>query len=364
MANPETQRRQAASFEKLQSDVLFSSIGDGAILTDQTGHIQKVNDRTLELLGFERSEVIGRWFPEIIVARDAKGRRLEPLKRAITRAFMTGKSISHNTNYERKDGSLLPVGVTVAPLITNGDPVGAIEVFRDITLEVEVDRMKSEFISLASHQLRTPLSAIKTYAHMLVGGYGGELSQKQAGFLDIIINSADRMNELIDTLLDITRLEAGQVTPELKETELAAVVSELMTEFFPVSERHNITFIERIAPITIMTDPLLLHEVFANLVSNAIKYTPDNGTITITLEKRKKDCLFKVADNGFGIPTDSQNLIFTKFFRAANISSSKASGTGLGLYMAKEIVKILGGKIWFTSQENKGSTFYVSLPLT
>lgn len=171
------------------------------------------------------------------------------------------------------------------------------------------------------------------------------------------------MNELIDTLLDITRLEAGQVTPNLKEVELSVIVRDLLAEFTPMAEKRDITLVENIAAVTIKTDPLLLQEVFANLVSNALKYTPSGGKITVTLRKHKEECLFKVTDTGYGIPMESQSLIFTKFFRATNVSSSKASGTGLGLYMAKEIAKILGGKIWFKSEENKGSTFYVSLPL-
>lgn len=355
--------KKVVKFEEIQTNTLFASIGDGAIATDREGNVQKVNDKALELLGFNRDEVIGKWFPDIFVARDNKGHRIDPLQRAITRAFMSGKPVVHRTNYERKDGSLIPVAVTVAPLMLNGEPMGAVEVFRDITLEVEVDRMKSEFISLASHQLRTPLSAIKTYAHMLVGGYGGELSNEQAEFLDIIINSTDRMNELIDTLLDITRLEAGQVAPDLKEVELSEIVSDVLVEFAPLAKERNITLVENIATVTMKTDPLLLQEVFANLVSNALKYTPAGGKITLILRKNNKECIFEVTDTGYGIPRESQSLIFTKFFRATNVSSSKASGTGLGLYMAKEIVKILGGKIWFKSRENKGSTFYVSLPL-
>lgn len=363
MAKLEKQRGESGSFEEIQANVLFSSIGDGAILIDRTGHIQKVNDRTLELLGFKRDEVIGQWFPGIIVARDSKGRRIEPLKRAITRAFLNGKPISHNTNYVRKDGTTLPVAVNVAPLMFEGEPVGAIEVFRDITLEVEIDRMKSEFIALASHQLRTPLAAIKTYAHMLSGGYVGEPTKKQKEFINIILASTDRMNELIDTLLDITRIEAGEVTPELKRVDLNVLLQELFVEFAPIAKRHNISITEHTVPMTITTDPLLLKEVFANLISNALKYTPEGGEVNIFLQKDKKECVFKVSDNGVGIPAESQSLIFTKFFRASNIASAGAGGTGLGLYMAREITKILGGKIWFTSKENEGSVFYVSLAI-
>ncbi|MGH7237135.1 MAG: histidine kinase dimerization/phospho-acceptor domain-containing protein, partial [Candidatus Saccharimonadales bacterium] len=187
-----------------ESEAIFRSIGEGAIATDEFGRITRINPITLKILGFTEDELIGEWFPKVIQAVTVDNRPVNLIDRPITRAFLAGTPISANLFYLHKSGSKIPVALTCSPIIVEGKPVGAVEVFRDVTFEQEVDRMKSEFISLASHQLRTPLSAIKTYSHMLVDGYMGPLLPDQVKSLETIIGATNRMNELISTLLNIT----------------------------------------------------------------------------------------------------------------------------------------------------------------
>src|SRR5579862_5018961 len=154
-----------------EAEALFRSIGDGAIATDAFGHITRVNPTALEILGVTAEEALGQWFPRVVPIVRNDGTPMPLIERPIVKMFLTGRAISEKAIYRSKDGRNIPVSITVSPIIIGGKPVGAIEVFRDITIENEIDRMKSEFISLASHQLRTPLSTIKTYAHMLSEGY-------------------------------------------------------------------------------------------------------------------------------------------------------------------------------------------------
>ncbi|HET9174366.1 MAG TPA: ATP-binding protein [Candidatus Saccharimonadales bacterium] len=347
------------------AEALFNSIGDGAIATDEYGRITRINPTALRILGFSQKEVLGSWFPKKVLAYKENGEPINIIDRPIIKAFLTGKTINERTFYKKKNGQKIPIDLTVSPIILDSRPVGAIEVFRDITLESEIDRMKSDFISLASHQLRTPLSAVKTYAHLLLDGYMGEVTENQRKSLKTIISAANRMNELISTLLNITRIESGTIaiTPKIvhidklaeevnKEHELMAADKKIA-----LSCEHSVS-----ASCTAKTDTLILKEIISNLVSNAIKYTPESGKVTVHIKARKNDILISVKDTGMGIPAFSQEHVFTKFFRAHNVVKQETSGTGLGLYLVRGLIKSLQGNIWFESQEGKGTTFYVTIP--
>lgn len=347
------------------AEALFTSIGDGAVATDEFGRITRINPVARQLLGYTESELIGTWFPKKIVAVTVDDKPINLIDRPITRAFLTGKPISEHLYYRRKNGQKIPVAVTASPILLNGKPLGAIEVFRDITFEQEVDRMKSEFISLASHQLRTPLSAIKTYTHMLGDGYMGKLNAAQKKSLNTIIGAANRMNELISTLLNITRMESGTIAVTPKLLQLNKVAGEVIRELDVMAAGKSINLelhTKGQLSTAIKTDALLIKEILSNLVSNAIKYTPDHGSVSVTLRPRRADIQVAVTDSGWGIPKLSQDQIFSKFFRAQNIVKRETTGTGLGLYLVKGLLDALGGQIWFQSEEEKYTTFFFTLP--
>lgn len=351
--------------QRAEAEALFTSIGDGAIATDEFGRITRVNPVAQQILGFSENELLGTWFPKHIVAVTADNKPVNLIDRPITRAFLTGKPISEKTYYRRKDGQMIALAINASPILLKGKPLGAIEVFRDITFEQEVDQMKSEFISLASHQLRTPLSAIKTYTHMLAEDYMGKLNPAQKKSLATIISAADRMNELISTLLNVTRIESGSIDVTPKLIRLDKLAEEVVRELEVMAGNKSIdlsTSTKGKASTKIKTDSLIVKEVMTNLVSNSIKYTPDGGKVSLCVCPRRNDIVVNITDSGWGIPKYSQDQVFSKFFRAQNIVKRETTGTGLGLYLVKGLLETLGGRIWFTSEEEHGTTFSFSLP--
>jgi signal transduction histidine kinase len=199
---------------------------------------------------------------------------------------------------------------------------------------------------------------------MLEENFGGKLSDIQQSFVSVIITASRRMNELIGTLLNITRIEAGNIRIDPKPTQVANIIQEIIDEIKPEADgkRIKLKLENKSKQEQIKTDRLLVHEVFSNLISNSVKYTPPGGNILITINERYNDIIISVKDNGYGIPIGDQRFIFTKFFRSTTAMKHDVTGTGLGLYLTKILVDNLGGDIWFKSIKNKGATFFVSLP--
>jgi len=361
---PPRQATEAPEHDSARLEALFASIGEGIIATNERGIITRINQAGLDLLGVKRSDVIRKHFLSVIIAVHDNGTPLDVYDRPIVRAFQTGKTVNARTLYVQKDGTLLPVQVTVSPIILHGRPIGAIEVFRDLTNEIESDKLKSDFISIASHQLRTPLSAINMYTRMLHDGLAGPVTDEQLPYIDTVLLSVKRMNTLINTLLNITRIEAGGIIIKKTMLQLDELSQEVLAEFIPAAEAKSISLTvdlpERMQPTS--ADSLLIKEICGNLLSNAIKYTAPGGHIEFSLIETAKDLHWIVSDNGYGIPAGSQKNIFLKFFRAENITNKDVSGTGLGLYLIKNIAESLGGELWFESIEDVGSTFHFLLP--
>lgn len=350
--------------EKAKTEALFASIGEGIIATDNRGKIIRVNDVALQILTCDESDLIGRWFPDAVKAIRPDGSVMDNIERPITKAMVRGETVAEKLSYMTKEGKVVPVSVTVSPVLLEGKPAGAIEIFRDITVEVQSEKLKTDFISIASHQLRTPLSAISLYSQMLYDELAGPVNEQQHSFLETTIAAAKRMNDLITTLLNITRIEAGSIAIDPTQLAITPLIQNLLKEFKPEAERKSVDL--RLDPadeaLSVHSDGLLLREVLANLVSNAIKYTPEGGKVTVCAEGKGPYVLFSVRDTGYGIPVASQQYIFTKFFRADNIIAQDVSGTGLGLYLTKTIVENLQGELWFDSREGEGSLFCFTLP--
>lgn len=372
-SNPRTIRRGAGQSPALtvaevqaESEALFRSIGDGAIATDEFGHITRINPAARAILGLNLSETLGHWFPRIVTIVKPDNTPLPLMERPIVKMFLTGRAVTEKVLYRASDGHIVPVSVTVSPIILDGKPVGAIEVFRDITVENEIDRMKSEFISLASHQLRTPLSTVQTYAHMLTDGYMGPTTSEQARSLRTIIAAANNMNELIGMLLNIARIESGSIAVTAKRHDAGQLMADSVKQLRIAADAKGVALVFRAPPrpVPLKTDSLIVREVLSNLIGNAVKYTPTGGTVTATVRASASEVLFTVDDTGIGIPEQSQDKIFGKFFRAPNVVRQETTGTGLGLYAVRGLVLTLHGKVWFKSTEHVGTTFYVLLPNT
>lgn len=229
----------------------------------------------------------------------------------------------------------------------------------------EVDQMKTEFISVASHQLRTPLSAIKWILKMIIDGDMGTLNKDQKELLIKGYQSNERMIMLINDLLNVSRIEEGRFEYRFIRMQLEEVVDKVIEEMISEIKNRRIRFNYNKPPKPlpkVSIDPQKMHLVLQNLVDNALKYTPSKGIIVINLELRGNYIIFSVRDNGVGIPSYQRDKIFSKFFRADNVIRMQTEGSGLGLFIVKNIIENHNGDVWFESEEGKGSCFFFSLP--
>ena len=221
--------------------------------------------------------------------------------------------------------------------------------------------MKDEFISLASHQLRTPLSSVALSSELLLRGVAGEIVPEQKEYLEEIYKATKRMTLLVSNLLNVSRVEMGNFEVKPGPFDVASAVSAVVKEFSPLFSdkklKMTLNIDENIPPINI--DEKSFGIIFENLISNAIRYTPKNGTILIELRKNASGILLSVSDTGCGIPAGQQEKIFQKSFRAENAREISSEGAGLGLYMSHIAAQRSGVKIWFDSKEGKGTTFFV-----
>ena len=360
---------------KAKDEAILVSIGDGLVVVDAKGEVLMVNKAFEELLGWKNKEVVGRLMTEVAPREDEEGERV-PFNERILSQVLAGKKVTTTTTtttvvlpvfyYVRKDQTRFPASSIVTPFAIDGQIIGAVEIFRDITREKEIDKAKTEFVSLASHQLRTPLSTVNWYAEMLLAGDVGKVTPEQKKYLDEVYRSNQRMVKLVNDLLNVSRLELGVFAIEPELTDVVKITQSVIDEQKPQINEKKIKLLPSFENnISLMqADTKLLRMVVQNLLSNAIKYTPEGGTIKISLslDKERKNVQIKISDTGYGIPKNQQDKIFTKLFRADNVREKDTEGTGLGLYIVKSIVGQLGGKIWFESNENKGTTFYVTLP--
>lgn len=360
-------------------EALLTSIGDSVVAMDNNGLITYLNKTAEETLGLKTETAIGKRYSDLWSLYDKDGKILPTEKRPVYIALKTGKKITSilvdHYNYIVKD-KMIPIDVTITPIIINDKLTGIVEIFRDISVEVGIDKAKSEFISLASHQLRTPVTAIGWIVETFMKKYKKKLTKDQYQSLEDIHTANNLSKDLINDFLNVSRIELNISKVVLESVNVISLIKELLLEEFKlqISEKKIEVTEKYDKDITINSDQQFLKVVLENLISNAIKYTPQKGKVIIEArharsgeivggEEIKKDgYLISVADNGYGIPENQQNKIFSKLFRADNVRKKEIEGTGLGLYMVKLFIERLSGEAWFESEENKGSTFYIYLP--
>lgn len=326
------------------------------------GTIVSWNHGAENLYDYTANEIVGKSI-KTIIPRD----RWKEVDR-ILKTIKEGKLVEHEqTIRQKKDGTLVDVSISVSPIKDfTGQIIGASSITLDITKEKQIDRAKTEFVSLASHQLRTPLSAINWYAEMLLAGDAGKINKEQKQYLEEIYRGNQRMVELVNALLNVSRLELGTFMVEPESLLITDLAAEVIKELKPLLDKKNVTLKTQFGPKLpkLMLDRKLTTIILQNLLSNSVKYNKDNGLVDFTISTKDKFLEIKVKDTGLGVPKNQQEKIFEKLFRADNVRSTDTEGTGLGLYIVKSIVDNSGGKIWLESEENKGSTFYVHLPLS
>lgn len=349
-------------------EAVLESIGDGLVVMDKLGVITYVNPTLERMVGWTSDEILGNSIVDTLILENEKGEQVSYNEEILSKVLAGGIVVADLTNpfyHVRKDKSRFPISTTVSPILLDGDIIGAVMTFRDITKEKEIDKTKTEFVSLASHQLRTPLSTINWYTEMLLAGDVGVLTEDQDRYLKEIYRGSQRMVSLVNALLSVSRMDLGTFVLEPEPTDFTRLIQNVLKEQQFHIERKKIN-ISTAFPDTlplIHADSKLLSMVVQNILSNSVKYTPDNGSISLSLSLApdKKKILLTITDTGYGIPKNQQGQIFTKLFRADNVREKETEGTGLGLYIAKTIIDNSDGKLWFTSAENEGTTFFLEL---
>lgn len=337
------------------------------------GFLRQVHDQTLA-----EQEAIRAVFAEAAIGiglADLEGRITDVLHReevpaawAMYGEMMAGqRRIYHaEQRHLRKDGRLLWCDLTVSIVhdAAGTRPLGCLFAFRDVTREREVDRMKSEFVALVSHELRTPLTSIKGYVDLLLAGNVGELAGEQREFLEIVVHNADRLTALIDDLLDLARIESGRIDLTRTPLDLGRLLSDLGAAFHLQIESKEQRLVVDLAPDlpALWGDAARVAQILINLLSNAHKYTPAGGVITVVARPDGAMVRIEVRDTGIGMTADEQSQLFTRFFRAKNRATQEVGGTGLGLAIMRSLVQLHGGWIDVDSALGQGSTFTVTLP--
>lgn len=359
--------RDIAQEQKNKLEAILNSIGDAVFAIDKEKKIIIFNPAAEALTGFKFSKVRGFVYNKYLKFLDEVTGK-EKTKH-IDRA-LKGEVVSADRHFVlmTKEENLLYIEERITPIKNQqGEIMGCIVVFRDITAKRKLEMMRSDFISIASHQLRTPLSATKWFLEILVNGDVGALKKKQLEILrEAYVNNQSMIN-LVNTMLNMSRIESKQLIINLEKINIEDAVKKILDDLKPILSKKDqeIKFFGlKDKKLAIETDKVLLKNIIDNLVINSSKYSPGGKDITVRIARKNSNLLlFSVADKGIGISKIEQYKIFKKFSRANNAVVYNASGTGLGLYIVKSILDVFGGKIWFKSEENKGSTFYFSLPI-
>ncbi len=348
------------SREKLQSIIEFSPAA--ITVTDLSGKITKCNQATLNMHGFStKEELIGKKAFDLIARRDWQ-RASKNMEKTLKQGFMNDIEYTFLT----KEGREFPAELSASVIRdSSGNPMGFMAITKNISERKQIDRAKSEFISLASHQLRTPLSIMNWYSEMLLEGKAGKINNQQKEYLEEVYLANQHLVKLTNLLLNVSRIELGTFSINPKLINLTKISDDALNEFSPIIKKKKLKIVrnyDKNLP-NINADPNIIYIVFQNLLSNAIKYTSKRRMVKLSIKKQKANVLIKISDNGYGIPKSQQPKIFTKFFRADNITEKEPDGAGLGLYIVKSILEQVGAKIWFKSEKNKGTIFYVLIHL-
>lgn len=349
--------------EKQRTDAIIRYMADGLLMLDRRGMVVSCNPALTTMLGMSRQDILGQ---------QALGPGVDPRLRAICEPA-TVKERTGVLAHEVEIPPSEPGGEVVPPRRLRifsttvndevGQPMGEVRVVHDVTKEREIEEMKDEFFSTISHELRTPLSSIQGFVRLILEDEVPD-EETQREFLSIIGRQAEQLGQLVNNLLNISRLESGIFKMGREPVHLLDVLQRTVSKLRSIAQAKNIA-VETKLPSSlppVIGDEGWLEQVITNLVGNAIKFTPEGGTVRIGARQSNGELVVEVSDTGPGIPADALDKIFTKFYRVVDDSSERPEGTGLGLHIARQIVELHGGRIWAESCVGQGSTFWFALP--
>jgi PAS domain S-box-containing protein len=338
--------------ERNKSMAVISNMADGLIVLDDNRRISQINPMTRKIFNLSDNDVLGVPFEEALPE--------------FARAVADTDEPAKKKNEKNADGAIKCEinGKTVQSLETSltdvqGKTVGEVFVLRDITHEEELARMREELISIVSHEIRSPLTMVTGYMSLVLRGEAGEVPAEQKEFLQIAAQNGERLTRLINDLLDLSRLSSGLTTLNLSRVDATYLVNLAYYNFQKSAQEKGVTLDKRVpeGPVYVTGDDNRLVQVLTNLVSNAVKFTPEGGRITIWIGKDKDRVALGVTDTGMGIAPEEQQKVFEKFFRSKNVAKRKIAGTGLGLPICRAILQAHKSDITVESTPGKGTTF-------
>lgn len=354
-----------------KSEIVINAIDEGVVAVDGQGVIQLINPAAQSIIGWGKQDALKLDYRSVLKLKDKNGKALEPSQDIVQKTLQTNEpSVSNDLTIETNSGKKLLISVHVSPVGQVG--VGAIIVFRDITDEKKEEKEQAEFISTASHEMRTPIAAIEGYLGLALNPHTAVIDEKARGYIGKAQESVQHLGRLFQDLLDVSRLEDGRLTSRPKIIDVGAFTQDVTNGFVISAKAKNLALIykpsistekiKQIAPVYYAeVDVDHLREVISNLIENAIKYTPE-GNINVDMTGDNEHIKISVHDSGIGIPPEDVSHLFQKFYRIDNTTTREIGGTGLGLYLCRRLVEVMGGRIWVESDYGKGSTFYVEIP--
>jgi PAS domain S-box-containing protein len=349
------EERRRVEEEKNKTLAIINNLADGLLVFDKENKLSSINPQAEIFFSVKNKDLAGKSILELSTFP-----LIEPVVKLV------GREIKRVFRKEVRIKENLILEISTVPITKEEERLGTLIIAHDITREKLIEGMKSEFVSISAHQLRTPLSAIKWTLKMFLEGDLGEITKEQREFIEKIYRSNERMVNLINDLLNVSRIEEGRYLYNPVLADLVPICQLVINFYREEIERKNIKLEfrrpEKKLP-QVKVDVEKIQLAIQNLLDNAIRYTQPGGEVTISLKYVKNEIEFSIKDTGIGIPKNQQERVFSKFFRGANATRIETEGSGLGLFITKNIIEAHGGRIWFESEEGKGSTFFFTLPV-
>lgn len=376
------QNKVQNTLSKAIDKAILQSIGDGLSVVDKEGNITYVNQAFEKLLGWKAIDVMGKYLLDIVHVEDEVGNPV-PFKERILSTVLSGKTTPTTATptstyyFIRSDKSRFPVALLVTPVFLEGKLIGAVQLFRDITKEKQAQKQQTiqllsevelrikerDFVSFASHQLMTPLALVGGYLSMLISGKIGKVDDEAKKYLDESFQGSQRMTRLIESLLTTSRLEGGHIKIEPVKFDLGSLLSDTVKEFQHMAQEKQLMLtVAKLEPVIVMADINYTKEIISNVINNALKYT-EKGGVEVKASAVGNSAVVAIKDSGIGINQKDLAKVFDKFYMSENFISKQATSIGLGLYISRLLLDLMGGTIKVESKVGEGSTFTISLPL-
>lgn len=357
-----------------KSDVVINTIDDGVLAINRSGIIDLINPSAQAMIGWNRGDALGLDWRSVLKLVNAEGREIQEIENPVAQSLANNKPThSDILSLLTSSGKKILVSIVSSPVGKNGD--GIIVVFRDITKEKAEEREQAEFISTASHEMRTPVASIEGYLGLALNPATANIDEKARDFITKAHESAQHLGELFQDLLDISKAEDGRLKNEPKVIDVTATVSDIFEGLSHLATDKQLHYIfkpnpslevesseRRLQPVFYAdVDPSHFREVIGNLIENAIKYTP-KGDVVVDVTGDDRLVSVSIQDTGIGIPAEDIPHLFQKFYRVDNSDTREIGGTGLGLYLCRRLAEAMGGHLRVESEYKRGSTFFLDLP--